>query len=459
MNLPIESLPNYRQLLAKIDVPLITEFIPLSVIKNIIQKCHVKEKRLRALPAWLMVLLCILRGLFAQEALASVFARLCFVPCLQSGFKLSKLPDKSALCLARYRLGARPLALLFKQVCRPISTPQTPSAFAFGLRLVAIDSTKETVADTPANENYFGRHRTKSGRDDGAFPLFQSLYLCECSTHIIFDAVIAPFKMDHHRYFRRLLRSVDAGMLVMFDRGFIGYDSIKAIHDAQAQALAPARKDMKLRPQKYLSDGSYITYLRSWTKTAAPAIAVRVITYTIDDPQRNPYQLSFRLITTLLDPDLYPAEALILLYHQRWEIELAIDEIDTHQRLTWTPFRSQKPVGVIQEFYALLLAYFIIRSLMYRSAETLGESPQCLSFVNSLRLIQHVIPVVQLLWDSYHNRIVELFHQWQQYFHLPPRDNRINPRVIKRNRVKFRRKRAGDHSVKVLPFAEVVRLL
>lgn len=461
MNLHIEADANYHQLLAKIDVPLITQFIPFSIIKSVIQESDSEEKRLRCLPAWLMVLLCILRGIFAQEALSSVFARLCFVPCLKTNFNLSKLPGKSALCLARYRLGARPLALLFKRICQPIATPQTPGAFAFGYRLVAVDSTKETVADTLANADYFGRHRTKEGRDDSAFPLFQALYLCECSTHVIFDAVIAPFKIDHHYYFRRLLRSVDSGMLVMFDRGFIGYDSVKSIKGCQAQALAPARKDMKLRPQKYLSDGTHIAHLKSWRNKGTnddPPIVVRVIKYTIDDPQRNPQKIAFRLITTLLDPDLYPAEVLILLYHQRWEIEIAIDEIDTHQRLTWTPFRSQKPLGVIQEFYALLLAYFIIRSLMYRSAVVLGEAPQRLSFVNALRLIQHVIPITQLVRRINQNRIIELFHQWQLYFRLPPRDNRINPRVVKRKRNKFRRKKPEDCSIKVPPFIDVIRL-
>lgn len=190
MDLPVESSPDYHQLLASIDVPLITEFIPLQTMKDIIQECHVQEKRLRCLPAWLMVLLCILRGLFAQEAFASVFARLCFVPCLKSNFSLSDLPDKSALCLARYRLGARPLALLFKRICQPIATPQTPGAFVCGYRLVALDSTKETVADTPFNVHYFGRHRTREGRTDSAFPQVQAMLLSECSSHVIFDAAI-----------------------------------------------------------------------------------------------------------------------------------------------------------------------------------------------------------------------------------------------------------------------------
>ena len=110
--------------------------------------------------------------------------------------------------------------------------------------------------------------------------------------------------------------------------------------------------------------------------------------------------------------------------HQRWEIELAIDEIDTHQRLTWTPFRSQKPVGVIQEFYALLLAYFVICCLRYNSADELDVSPQHLSFINGLRLIEHIFPITQLFNGM--ERLQPLIYQWHRYFRLPPRDHRIS---------------------------------
>lgn len=458
----LEKHTDYDQLLGQINAPLITQYIPLADIKSVIEECQVQEKRLRCLPAWLMVLACIMRGIFAQEAFTSVFARLCLVPCLQSQFDMSKLPHKSALCLARYRLGARPLALLFKRICHPIALPHTPGAFAFGYRLVAIDSTQETIADTEANVAYFGRHRTRQGRDDAAFPHFQAMYLCEWATHVIFDAAITPFKANHHRYFKRLLRSISADMLVMFDRGLVSLDSLLAICKQGAPILAPAKADMKLTAHTQLSDGTYLADLRCWDQGVMrpePRLTVRVITYTLDDPGRNPEGRIFRLITTLIDPDLYPAEALIELYHQRWEIELVIDEMDTHQRLTWTPFRSQKPLGVIQEFYALLLAHFIIRSVMHQSAEMLNASPQQLSFINTLRLIQHVFPLTQLLRDTYQKQLLALFHQWSQYFQLPPRDNRLNPRVVKRKRNKFRRKKPEDISIKVPPFAEVVRLL
>jgi hypothetical protein len=318
-------------------------------------------------------------------------------------------------------------------------------------------------SDTEFNAQYFGRHRTRKGRSDSAFPQFQAMLLSECSSHIVFDAAITPFKADHHYYFKRLLRSIKPDMLVMFDRGLVSFEGIHTIRQHGAPILAPARSDMKLTPHTRLSDGTYLADLRFWGKgdlRDESPITVRVIAYTIDDPDRNPDKQTFRLMTTLLDPDLYPAKTLIQIYHQRWEIEIAIDEIDTHQRLTWTPFRSQKPVGVIQEFYALLLAYFIICSLRCQSADILNENPQRLSFINVLRLVQHTIPISQLLWKTHQTQLLTLFHQWQDYFRLPSqRENRISPRVVKRKRSKFRRKNADDCSIKVQPFAEVVRLL
>lgn len=96
------------------------------------------------------------------------------------------LAGKSAMSQARYCLGARPLVTLFHRVCHPLATPQTPGAFCFGLRLIALDGTVEDVPDTLANVRAFGRH----SRDRGvsAFPQVQGVYLSECGTHALLDA-------------------------------------------------------------------------------------------------------------------------------------------------------------------------------------------------------------------------------------------------------------------------------
>jgi hypothetical protein len=75
----------------------------------------------------------------------------------------------------------------------------------------------------------------------------------------------------------------------------------------------------------------------------------------------------------LLDPYLARALDLVDAYHERWEIETTIDEVDTHQRLINHPLRSKKPVGVIQEIYALFIAHFILRSFMHQAAAS-GQS-------------------------------------------------------------------------------------
>ncbi len=341
----LEEATGYRELLQVTDVPLITQYIPLVAIKECVQDCTVQEKRLRRLPMWLMVLLCIVRGIFAKECLSSAFARLCLIPCLKTNYDLSKLPDKSALCLARYRLGVRPLVMLFKRICHPIATSSTPGAYVFGHRLVAIDTPFEVVADSAANEFYFGRHQTKKGKSDGAFPLCQAIYLSECSTHVIFDAAIMPFRSNHHHYCKRLRRSVQADMLVMLDSGLLEFATLQMIVKHGAQFIVPAKSKMKLTPIRYFYDGSYLAELRYWKDgycRAQPRLRVRVIPYTLDDPVRNPKGKTYRMITSLLDPTLFPARTVIETYHQRWEIELAIDEIDAQRAFNLNPFSLPK---------------------------------------------------------------------------------------------------------------------
>ncbi len=118
-----------------------------------------------------------------------------------------------------------------------------------------------------------------------------------------------------------------------------------------------------------LHDGSYLVKVyRDSKHRRGEALTVRVIEYRIKHPQTGELSEPIRLITTLLDPKQYPIEALIRLYHERWQIEQALDEIKTHLCLSARTLRSQTPQGVEQELYGLLLAYFAVRTLMYLAA-------------------------------------------------------------------------------------------
>src|SRR5437763_16979618 len=100
-------------------------------------------------------------------------------------------------------------------------------AFAFGLRLMAIDSTLEDVPDTPANAAFFGRLNEKATASP--YPQARCLYLAEVGTHALVDALFAPCRVSEHRLFKGLLRQLSAGMLVLLDRGLFSCANVAAV--------------------------------------------------------------------------------------------------------------------------------------------------------------------------------------------------------------------------------------
>lgn len=461
MGYKIREIDTERQFCEQVTVDVIYQVVGLDVIQQVIVDQQVQEQRKRQLPARVTVLLCLAMNLMTELSLRFVLIRLVRGTRLLSDLGIGQLATKGAISQARYRLGAKPLETLFKRVCRPIATPETPGAFAFGLRLVAIDGTVEDVADTPANAAYFVRHYADRGA--AAFPQAQGVYLCECGTHVIFDAGFWPIHTSEHVGAQRLLRSVETGMLLMVDRGLYSYELVNTAVQQGAQVLCRLSSTLKPQVVEVLPDGSYLAYIFPADRTrrrGGERRLVRIIEYTIDDPHRPGHGSVHRLLTTLLDPQLYPVLDLIVVYHERWEVEITIDELDTHQRILDRPFRSLKPVGVIQEWYGLLLAHFIIRSIMHQAAVSHHLDPDRLSFVESVRLITDAIADFQLVHPDHHPRL------WQRLLDdiascvLPPRDDRINPQVVKRKMSKFKKKRP-EHFRPPLPrpFRERVVIL
>src|SRR5712691_5523312 len=447
MGLRIRPIEEESQFCERVTVDVITQVVPVETIQAVLAECQDKAQRQRKLPRLLTLLLCIGMNLFSEVSLKMVLVRLVHGTRLLSGEGVAVTANKSAISEARYRLGVEPLAKLFSRVCRPIATPLTVGAFAYGLRLVALDGSLEDVADTPVNTAAFGRPSNQNG--PGAFPQARIAYLCECGTHVIFDAWFGGFTDDEHRACRQLLRSVEADMLVMVDKGLCDFDTLKAIAQRGAQVLARLPSGTKPQWVKTLSDGSYLAYLRPSDyrrRAAGERLLVRVITYTLADPARPGHALIHRLVTTLLDATTYSALDLICLYHERWEVEITIDEIHTHQRLTTRPLRSLKPDGVLQELYALLLAHFVVRFTMHQAAQVAHLDPDQLSLVNAVRLICDAIPDFQLSILDDHPALWRRLLNDVLHFRLPPRDNRINPRVVKRQRSKFDVKRPWHRS-------------
>jgi Transposase DDE domain/Insertion element 4 transposase N-terminal len=420
--------------------------------------------RQRKLSRRFMLLFCVLMNLFSDEALPHVFARL--TGCWRGVGGCDVRPasvSAGALCQARYRLGARPLVALFHLVCQPLATPDTPGAFGFGRRLFALDSTKLDVPDTPSNVAVFGRHQ--AWRGTSAWPQVRLVLLVECGTHAICDAGVWPCNVDEGRAGRRLLRSIGPQTLVLWDRGFQRVAMMEATLGRQADFLARLPATVKPQHVRTLRDGTTLVVLRPGQvqrRRRGEHVVARLIRYTLDDPRRPGHQLEHRLVTSLLDPATAPAHELILTYHQRWDIELVVDELKTHQRPA-RPFRSQRPVGVIQEIYGLLVAHYVLRALAVAAAGVARPSPVAptrVSFVACLRLVRdHLVRNHEQRAGRQHigQQVISLLGAWL----LPLRADRLNPRVVKQKMTNFRVKTSAHRHWPrpSKPFEEAIVLL
>jgi hypothetical protein len=424
-----------------LTVEALSRAIPPDTIRDVLQQTTAGQIRERKLTLPVVVWLVIALHLYTSLPISAVLAKLARGLRFLWPDPLIALPTDSALTYRRYQVGARPLALLFHQVCQPMATQQTRGAFLFGLRLMALDGTVEDVPDTPANAAAFGRHTTDRGAS--AFPQVQVVYLAECGAHVIIDAGFWPYHTSERVGRFRLLRSLREDMLVLWDRGFHDYDMLVGARQRGAQVLGRLPSHVKPQRLRTLPDGSVLAKLHPseyQRRKRGEYLVVRVITYTITDPALPGYGETYRVLTTLLDQEQAPAHELTCAYHERWEIELVVDELDTHQRLAGRTLRSLKPVGVIQELYGLLLAHYAVRVLMHEAA--LEADPDRLSFVHALEVVRDAVPEFQLVVPEQVPLLYARLLQDIAAKRLPNRRPRSNPRVVKRKMSNFKLKRA-----------------
>lgn len=372
-------------------------------------------------------------------------------------------PSRSNLCEGRQRLGVAALRRVFELVVRPLATAQTPGAFYKGLRAMGIDGTVMDVPDTPANAERFAR--SSGGRGDGAFPQVRKVSLVELGTHVEVAMAMGGWQDSEQKLVEQLWDKIPADALLIEDRGFFSYAHWKTLASRSVKLLVRLKSNLILRPIRQLPDRSFVAkiYPSSYQRDKdRDGILVRVIEYTLDDPQRTGHQEKHRLLTNLFDHDWFPALELVCTYHERWEEELVFDEQKTHQDPRRpgkaAHFRSQTPEGVEQELYALSLGHFVVRALMLEAAKEDNLDVDRLSFTGCLRILQARLPECETstpygLEHWYRLLLAEMAQE-----RIGPRRNRVNPRVVKRKMSKFAKKRPEQRHRPPLqkPFAETV---
>jgi hypothetical protein len=436
------------------------------LVDQALAESHKKDSATSVLAMRFAVWFMIGLSLWRADSIPAVFARLISgLRDYMGEISLSAVTD-SALSHMRRRLGVGPMRRLFEKLGELVVPPATFQ----GLRVWIMDGTRLTLQDTAENLRAFRRQVTGRGR--AAFCRLKMVVLVDAAQHLIRGAVFGLWNWSEVHGARALIRYLKGGDLVILDRGLYSLRTFLGILESGAQFLCRAPSVVKLRAIRGTKAGKQFD---AWIKCYVPlepsdAAAnqgrskkrkrvwqrVRVIDYRLRGHGR------VRLVTSLMDRERYTAADLAVLYHRRWEAEIAFDELKIHQNANahgqlQTTLRSKTPRNVMQEAYALLVTYNLVRSTIKAAADRNDLDARRFSFLESLRCIQLMIPRMQAaksekLPGLYRTLLDDVAGALLDRFRRP----RAYPRVVRIKMSDYKLKRPHHHQ-ELTHFESMVR--
>jgi hypothetical protein len=379
-------------LVKELSLAAVMEAIPQSAVQQVLQATGTESKRQRLLPALLTAYLVILLALHPDVSVRENLR--IFLEALQRRFDLEPLTPAvgSAISQARQRLGREPFEQLFDKLARPLGEASLPGCFWRGYRLVAVDGTSAEVQSTRENRERYGAYSNQHG--EAGYPALKATVLLECGTHAPLLAVIGGANDDERELFDQRRSVLNQGMLLLADRYYYSFERFQDCATRAGALLWRVNKGLKLQPTRVLDDGSFLVELhpsRKLTRDGRSAKDERLLARVVEyEPlfEDGTSGEKVRLLTTLLDPAAAPAEELARLYPARWSEETGFDELKTHLKGPGRVLRGQRPALVEQEFFAFLLAYYVVRRTMVQAAQRNKIAPTTLSFVHAVRVIK-----------------------------------------------------------------------
>ncbi len=385
------GLPAGVRLSDRISLGVIARAVPPARVRQVLAETGRAGERERDLPAPVMVYYAIALALYMGSSTREVLR--CLLEGLRWlwGAEAVKIAGKSGISQARSRLGEAPLRRLYEDLAQPVATRASKGAWYRGWRLASLDGTCLDVADTEENRAEFGA--PGASRGESAFPQLRLVALVENGTHVLFGARLGRYAEGEATLARAVLGALRPGMLCLADRQFFGHALWRRAAETGADLLWRVKGNLRLPRETVLPDGSFLTTIypsEGDRRHRTAGLQVRVVEYRLEGvPDAEPL---YRVVTTILDPQKAPAAELAALYHERWEVEVALAELKTQLRGARVVLRSKAPELVRQEVWGLLLAHFAVRGLMHEAALQADEDPDRLSFSHAVRVVRRKIP-------------------------------------------------------------------
>jgi hypothetical protein len=352
----------------------LTRIVPFELADAVLAETGSRERRLRLLPSRVGLYFVLAMCLFPGSGYRGVWEKL-------TGELGDWCPDLKALRDLRRRIGSAPVRALFEVLAGPAAWPRTPGVMFGRYRTVSFDGCQSVkVPDTARNRGWLGK-----ANEEAAYPSLWLMTLVETGTRALLGAVFGPRAGGELDWAGKLMHLLDATMLVLADRGFDAEGFMTAIAAARAQFLIRVKSLRNPPVLARLPDGSVLSVIGG--------VRVRLITaqVTVTCQDGTRYGGSYRLATTLLDHRAYPAMALIRLYHERWEHEIAYLAL-RHTLLDGRVLRSGDPAGVDQEMWALLTLYQALRIAVSDAIATEpGTDPDRASWKTAVQAAQDLV--------------------------------------------------------------------
>jgi len=435
----------------QVSMTMLSEVYPREVIETCVRESEPwssKVRRVRQSTVLTLVLFVIGMALWSRRNQCQVWQSLMGkLSDLHPAGPTGTISD-AGLSGRRKELGSQCLQTLMRERCQVLAQPSSmPSAFFGRYRLMAIDGTVFNTPDTPANAAAFGRSSNQYG--PGAYPQVRCVLLAECGSHAVIGLRIHRYDVSEVHGAHCLLEQIGPHMLVLVDAGITSGGFLEHVRERRAHVLGALEAGVweHLSHQRRLADGSVL----AWVGPTRPGHAhypvrrglwVRIISYRVTDERLGEPGQVYRLVTTLLNPRVASARELIALYHERWEIELVIDEIKTHERAGRKVLRSKTPEGVRQELYGIYLAHYAVRVLLAQAAVEAALDPDRLSLSEGLFELTEMISLALTLEPEQATAplLSRLRHKMARHV-LPARRLRVNRREVKQVYNKYKPKK------------------
>jgi hypothetical protein len=351
----------------------------------------------------------------------------------------------SSIAEARARLGEEPMLWLFARTAHAWAHASAARDRWKGLALYGVDGTTLPMPDTRENTEHFGKSNGKHGVS--GYPMLRMAALIALRSHLVASAAFGPYATSEHYLAAELWSALPENSLTIVDRGFFAANILLTIGNGAPNRhwLIRAKTNTRTRVLKVLGPGDELVEMEVSAQARAqnPSLPSTWIARSLHY-QRKGFQPQ-RLLTSLLDVEKYPAEQIAELYHLRWELELAYDELKTEMNGgTSSILRSKSPGRVNQEMWGLLQAYNLVRYEMEQIADEAQVPPTRISFATVFNMICD-----EWLWlagtatpGAIPRQLKRLRSDVRRVV-LPERRNRTYPRAIKvKTPSRYPRKRA-----------------